>query len=178
MSGSSPTGTSGATSVSANLLLIACMIAAAGAAIESVVVSVRGLLQAPSLPPKGPAVSITESMAVLARGNSPTSPVFAQQPNGTAEIAACVIAAILFVLVALIAWRLLRRQPFARSLSVALIAAGCVVAATAGVVTLNNPGSPTNGLTIALIVAGILLIVIGLVAEYGTRLQRDTEGLI
>jgi hypothetical protein len=101
----------------------------------------------------------------------------------------------LCAMVALLAWRLLRRRLFRRSLSVTVIAAGFVLAvggtlsqsaaAIAGGATasaLNGGGRgywPLAGRfdpTVA--VFGIVIILVGLVFEYGGRLQKDTEGLV
>jgi len=104
------------------------------------------------------------------------------------EVALC-------VLVAVLAWRMLRRRPFRRSLSLTVSLAGLILvvggvlgqgtAAIAGGATaaqLNGGGNgywPLAGrFDPTLPVVGLVLVLVGLVFEYGTRLQNDTEGLV
>jgi hypothetical protein len=97
---------------------------------------------------------------------------------------------------ALLAWRLLRKQLFRRSLSITVTLAGAALltggifsqgfgslAAAMAAGDLNGGQHPgfwpiagrIDGTTLFF---GLVLLLVGLAFEYGERLQRDTEGLV
>ncbi|MDQ1547929.1 MAG: hypothetical protein QOH69_2833 [Actinomycetota bacterium] len=112
-----------------------------------------------------------------------------------AAIATVLIQVSLSALIALLAWRLLRGGLFRRSIARAISAAGLVVA-TGGMISqvgtglaagaaaseLNGGGNgfwPLAGrFDPTLVVFGIVLLLVGLAFEYGTRLQKDSDGLV
>lgn len=113
----------------------------------------------------------------------------------TAAIATVLIQVALSGLVALLAWRLLRGGLFRRSISRAVTAgglilgiggmlsqAGVALAGGAAAAELNGGGRgfwPLAGrFDPTLPVVGLVLVLVGLAFEYGTRLQKDTEGLV
>jgi hypothetical protein len=108
--------------------------------------------------------------------------------NALTELALC-------ALIAILAWRLLRRGFFRRALSNAVAAAGTVLAGgsivsqacialgtSQAALDINGPGKGYWPLEASfdptIPVFGIVLILVGLAFEYGTRLQKDTEGLV
>jgi hypothetical protein len=112
-----------------------------------------------------------------------------------AEIATVLVEVSLSALVALLAWRLLRGGLFRQSISRAVSAAGLILAiggvisqagvalaAGAAASELNGGGNgfwPLAGrFDPNLTVFGIVLLLVGLTFEYGTRLQKDVEGLV
>ncbi len=112
-----------------------------------------------------------------------------------AAIATVLIQVSLSALIALLAWRLLRGGLFRRSIARAISAAGLVVA-TGGMISQAGTGlaagaaaSELNGggngfwplagrFDPTLVVFGIVLLLVGLAFEYGTRLQKDSDGLV
>jgi hypothetical protein len=112
-----------------------------------------------------------------------------------AAAATVVVQVALSGLVALLAWRLLRGGVFRRSISRAVSAAGLILAvggviSQAGVALasaaaaseLNGGGRgfwPLAGqFDPTLVVVGFVLLLVGLAFEYGTRLQKETDGLV
>jgi hypothetical protein len=113
----------------------------------------------------------------------------------TAAAATVLIQVSLSALIALLSWRLLRGGLFRRSIARAVSAAGLILAiggmiSQAGVALaggaaakeLNGGGYgfwPLAGrFDPTLAIFGIVLLLVGLAFEYGTRLQNDTEGLV
>ena len=101
----------------------------------------------------------------------------------------------LSALVAILAWRLLRRGFFRRTLSNTVSAAGAVltiggmisqggVALAGGLAASEINGHGHDYWPLAgtfdptLVVFGIVLLLVGLAFEYGARLQKETEGLV
>jgi hypothetical protein len=112
-----------------------------------------------------------------------------------AAVATVLIQVALSGLVALLAWRLLRGGVFQRAISRAVTAAGLILAiggmvsqagvalaAGAAASELNGGGNgfwPLAGrFDPTLTVVGVVLLLVGLAFEYGTRLQADTRGLV
>lgn len=98
--------------------------------------------------------------------------------------------------IAILAWRLLRPRMFKRSFSVIVTIAGGIVA-IGGMLTqgassfasvfaadlLNGSDRPgfwplAGQVDLTYVGIGIVLMLVGLAFDYGSRLQRDTEGLI
>lgn len=114
----------------------------------------------------------------------------------TASIANTLTQAAVAVLVAILAWRVLRRRMFRRSLSYAATFAGGIlligglIAQGAGGLATGVAASEINGGTgrglwpmagrfdLTFLGVGLALLLVGLAFEYGERLQRDTEGLV
>jgi hypothetical protein len=139
----------------------------------------------------------------FATGSYETAVVHVHHLNGpslgfavTAEVAATLVQASLFALVAYLSWRLLRERALRRSLSVIVSLAGAIlvvggtiqagaesIAPALAAEQLNHAahnhfwplGAPFDG---SLIGIGFALLVIALVFEYGARLQKETEGLV
>jgi hypothetical protein len=135
-------------------------------------------------------------------GSYPTATLQARGLSGTivalvttAAIATVLIQVSLSALIALLSWRLLRGGLFRRSISRAVSAAGVIlavggmisqagvaIAAGAAASELNGGGNgfwPLAGrFDPTLTVFGIVLLLVGLAFEYGTRLQNETEGLV
>lgn len=99
------------------------------------------------------------------------------------------------VLVAVLAWRLLRRGFFRRAVTNTVVAAGIVLSlgglvsklalAAAGVqaaAQINGPGSGYWPLAASFdpspMVFGFILLLVASAFEYGARLQKETEGLV
>lgn len=131
--------------------------------------------------------------AVLVMGNMSSLVVTLASAASLAQI---LTQAALAALVALLAWRLLHSSPFRRSLSTVTVAGG-IVLLTGGMVA-QALGVITNGVAVAeanrgifpgvwplagkfdptFIGIGAVLILAGIAFRYGTRLQRDTDGLV
>jgi hypothetical protein len=139
----------------------------------------------------------------LTSGNFPSAsvsatgmPVFITVFALAAAIALIATEITLCALIALLAWRLLRGNGmFRRSLSITVIASGFVLtiggilsqasvalAGGAAASVLNGGGNgfwPLAGrFDPTLAVVGVVLLLVGLAFEYGSRLQKETEGLI
>jgi hypothetical protein len=112
-----------------------------------------------------------------------------------AAIATSLTEVALAAIVALLAWRLLRRGFFRRSLANSVSAAGVVltiggIVSQAGVALAGGlAASEINGggrgywplagnFDPTLVVFGVVLLLVGLAFEYGARLQKATEGLV
>jgi hypothetical protein len=113
-----------------------------------------------------------------------------------AKVAAILTGAAVAASVALLAWRLLRRAPFRRSLSLTVTIAGAVLliggvfSAGAGSLAAAMAAGELNASTLdgfwpiagrvdgSSIALGVVLLLVGLAFEHGERLQRDTEGLV
>ena len=114
----------------------------------------------------------------------------------TSSIANMLTQAAIALLVALLAWRVLRGRMFRRSLSYAAIIAGGILlvggmlAQGAGSLATGIAASELNGgsgrglwplagrFDLTFLGVGVVLLLVGLAFEYGERLQRDTEGLV
>lgn len=110
--------------------------------------------------------------------------------------AAMLTQAALCAAVAVLAWRVPRRNPFRRSVSLAVTCAGAIllvggmisqaansIATGLAASELNVSGSrgfwPLAGrFDPTFLVIGVVLLLVGLAFEYGERLVRDTDGLV
>jgi hypothetical protein len=157
---------------------------------------------------------VNDTKAAIVDGADPRYPVHivtSQFPSATVVVsglpgairAAVIVAAVattltevtLCLTIALLAWRMLRRRPFRRSLSLSVSLAGLIlviggllsqgataIAGSATALQLNGGGEgrwPIAGrFDPTWIVFGIVLVLVGLAFEYGERLQRETDGLV
>src|ERR1700760_4510624 len=124
MSLATPTGP--ARSRSASVLLILCLLAAAVAAAASLIVSIQNLH--PTVVRAANTVEVYFADDNVSKNvHLYTAPAVTAPGNSAVAIAAGIIAVVLFALVAVLVWRLLTHRPFARALSISLIAAGCAI---------------------------------------------------
>ena len=122
------------------------------------------------------------------------APAEAVALSTVAAVAAILTQAAIPFSVAMLTWRLLRGAPFRRSLSTSLTVAGLVIlfgglvwqagaaiSATMAAIALNGTTEfwPIAGrFDFTTLGLGLTLLLVALVASFGERLQRETDGLV